>query len=574
VGVPPVEAEPADAAPVAVVTPHPADAAATRASARDALAVAAVALAFALPLRGLLRAQGPPMEEGFMLVFPELVLKGEIPNRDFLHLYGPGSLWALAGAYKVFGVSLMTERVFGLLQQMAVVFGVYALARPWGRRLAVCCAWISAVILIPFGLTALAWVGAVGLGVIALACGVAARSAEAPRRGHVLALTAGLCFGLALLFRLDLALATALAVAALVWGMAARRRNALFLGLAFGVAPYVIHLATAGPRNVWDGMVIDPVFHLRGGRRLPVPPPWGHLDGFLQRAGALDQLSWPLPSLRTAPELFLWFFLLIAIVAFLLFVAWIATRARPSSRRARTLLVVALFSAGLMPQAIQRVDSAHFAWVGCVPIAFLPVAITEIVRRVAPRVSYARATLVSGVLVVAIVLFVIPEFTARRYADYVAQTFNVHRTAHRIEHDGRVFYYGKKDRADAANAVIAAAARVSKPGDRLVVGTGDLRKTPYSDAYLYYMLPELHPGTYYIEMDPGVANAADSGLAGEIAQADTVILSKIWDDWDEPNDSRKFGSDRPNQVLQQHFCLIGRYGRQYELYRTCREPRR
>ena len=57
-----------------------------------------VGLAFLVPLRGLLRAPGPPMEEGFMLVFPERVLDGDVPNRDFLHLYGPGSLWALAGA--------------------------------------------------------------------------------------------------------------------------------------------------------------------------------------------------------------------------------------------------------------------------------------------------------------------------------------------------------------------------------------------------------------------------------------------------------------------------------------------
>ena len=47
--------------------------------------------------RGLLRSQGPPMEEGFMLVFPERLLAGDFPNRDFLHLYGPGSVWILAG---------------------------------------------------------------------------------------------------------------------------------------------------------------------------------------------------------------------------------------------------------------------------------------------------------------------------------------------------------------------------------------------------------------------------------------------------------------------------------------------
>src|SRR5258706_8925003 len=150
---------------------------------RDAIALTIVALAFGLPLRGLLRAPGPPMEEGFMLVFPERVLHGSIPNTDFLHLYGPGSLWALAGAFKVFGVSLLTERLFGLAQQMAIVFGIYALARRWGRTIAVAGAVTSALIIIPFGLTALAWVGGVGLGVLGLAAGVRAPPPPAAPRG-------------------------------------------------------------------------------------------------------------------------------------------------------------------------------------------------------------------------------------------------------------------------------------------------------------------------------------------------------------------------------------------------------
>ena len=83
-----------------------------------------IGLAFALPLRGLLRNQGPPMEEGFMLVFPERVLHGDFPNRDFLHLYGPGSLWVLAGWMKVLGVTLESERLFALLQQIGVVTGL------------------------------------------------------------------------------------------------------------------------------------------------------------------------------------------------------------------------------------------------------------------------------------------------------------------------------------------------------------------------------------------------------------------------------------------------------------------
>src|SRR5438093_13741076 len=77
---------------------------------RNAIVFGIIGLAFLIPLRGLLRSQGPPMEEGFMLVFPERLLHGDLPNRDFLHLYGPGRLWALAAVYKVFGTSLTADR--------------------------------------------------------------------------------------------------------------------------------------------------------------------------------------------------------------------------------------------------------------------------------------------------------------------------------------------------------------------------------------------------------------------------------------------------------------------------------
>jgi hypothetical protein len=101
---------------------------------------------------------------------------------------------------------------------------------------------------------------------------------------------------------------------------------------------------------------------------------------------------------------------------------------------------------------------------------------------------------------------------------------------------------------------------VSEPGDRLFVGPRDLRQTPYSDAFLYYLLPDLPPATRYIEMDPGVADAEGSGLAEDLASADVVILSRVWDAWVEPNDSREIGSDEPVRVLEDRFCLVGSYG--------------
>jgi hypothetical protein len=570
----PPDAPPEDASDVDPLRAHPSPAGPPekeRQWPREVIALGIVALAFAVPLRGLLRAAGPPMEEGFMLVFPERVLKGDLPNRDFLHLYGPGSVWAIAGAFKAFGVSLVTERLFGLVQQMMIVFGIYALARRWNRVLAVTSALTSAFIIIPFGLTALAWVGAVGLGLLGAVAGMEARARRDDRVAGRFAIASGVCFGLALLFRLDLIVAITLAITALVWGLDRALRNRLFAGCGIAAVGYLIHLVTAGPGNVIDGMIIEPVFELRGGRSLPVPPPWGHYDGFLQKAASLQQLSWPIPDLKGPQQLFIWFFLLLAVIALLLLQGWRLMRTDPTSLRSRTMLVVALFSVGILPQAIQRVDSAHFAWVGCVPIGFLPVALFELVRGRDRRPDHQiRIALATGVFTLAILLFVIPTYTVTRYSDYVAQTFNTHRFAYPIEHDGRTFYYGTEERAAAANLVIAEADRISRPGQKLFVGSGDLRKTPYSDAYLYYMLSKLDPGTRYIEMDPGMANTDDSGLDRELATSDIAILSKIWDHWDEPNDSRKVGSDKASRVLAEHFCLVGSYLDLYELYQRCR----
>ena len=101
---------------------------------------------------------------------------------------------------------------------------------------------------------------------------------------------------------------------------------------------------------------------------------------------------------------------------------------------------------------------------------------------------------------------------------------------------------------------------MAEPGDSLFVGTGDLRKTPYSDAFFYYLFPKLAVGTYYIEMDPGMANRPDSGLAHEVATSDYLILSDVWTNWVEPNTSRKFGPNTPNEEVAKHFCLVGAYG--------------
>jgi hypothetical protein len=347
------------------------------------------------------------------------------------------------------------------------------------------------------------------------------------------------------------------------------------LGAAAGVSPYLIHLAMAGPAAVIDGLVVEPVFDLRGGRRLPLPPSWNHFDGFLQRAGLLEEPPWHLPAPPSPPQLSLGLQLLVAANAVLVLAGARVARRRQDHR----LLALAVFSAGLLPQALQRADSTHLAWVSAVPFGLLPAAVVALASNGTTSGARrgARARVAAAALPLVVMAALVPHFTWRTYVDQVAKSVGARSiNVGTMERDGRAFYYGRPDAVTAVRDLLADIDDVADPGDTLLVGTGDLRKTPYSEAFLYYLLPELPPATRYIEMDPGVANAADSGLADEVGRADVVILSSIRDDWVEPNDSRDEGDDRPNRILAADFCLVDSYGTGlfgrglYELYTRCR----
>jgi hypothetical protein len=435
------------------------------------------------------------------------------------------------------------------------------------------------IVITPSGLTAMAWVGGVGLGLWALSAAIDAQEAGDGSRAQLRGATvAGLLAGSALLYRLDLILAIAASGLVVWWGLGRDGRRRLVLSLVAGCSPYLVHLALAGPGHVIDGLVLEPVFDLRGGRRLPIPPSLDRFDGFLQGAGALDQPPWPRPAPSGPRQLWLWFFALLVAGAVLL-AAGVIVRRRTGELR---LLAIAAFSVGLFPQALQRPDSTHLAWVSCVAFAVLPAAVIELWRHRSersPRIAPAGVRLgLAAITAVAVLLVVVaPFFTYRSYAEATAQSFGHRVREQTIEHHGRRFPYKRHDAVAAVNEMLPVVDELTEPGDRLVVGPGDLRKTPYSEAFLYYLLPDLVPGTRYIEMDPGVANAPDSGLADEIAAADVVILSTIRDDWNEPNDSLLFGPDEPNQVLARDFCLVGSFGIDpfdpdrglYEVYTRC-----
>jgi hypothetical protein len=529
-----------------------------------------VAALIAIPLRGMYRFTGGTMEEGFMLYFPERIAEGDVPNVDFLHLYGPGSLHVLVGWYELFGNTLAAERTFGLLQHVAIIAALFTLARPWGRVAATAVAAFAVFyVLTPIGLTAMAWNGGLALTLWSAVFAVRASSLDggALRRNAV---AAGLLGGLALTYRPDLVLAVA---AVFGWLLISRRRSwpAVTAGAAVGLVPLWIHLAIAGPRASWQGMVADPIVHLRAGRELPRPPSWDRLDGALQAIAESEPPWWRLPHMPAPQAISLWFVATLAATVALLAYAVVLRRRGQRDGRSTVLLVVALVSVGILPQALQRPDSTHLTWVTCVSWPFAVVAVADAVQRRRPHLPMRQAVATGAACTLALTYALTALFTFRYYVLHARVSFGAVRPPFEVSRDDRSFYFGAPRAALASQQVIDDLDELALPGERLFVGPVDLARTWYSDAVFYWLFPEMEPATYYIEMDPGLANAEGSRLADDLATADYVILTAFWAGWREPNASMEFGSQAPNDVLAQQFCQF----RQYEdglvrLYYRCR----
>ena len=140
---------------------------------------------------------GAPMDEGLILVYPELVQHGAVPYRDFETIYGPANPWLLSVIYSTFGTTISVERATGLLYRILILLALFLIAQRWGPIIAAGCTLIAGCLLVTTGIVAYAWMGA-------MACALwYVWMITSCARSFSRCLGAGLIAGLALLFRVD-----------------------------------------------------------------------------------------------------------------------------------------------------------------------------------------------------------------------------------------------------------------------------------------------------------------------------------------------------------------------------------
>jgi hypothetical protein len=454
------------------------------------------------------------------------MIHGAAPNGAFESVYGAGSYWPIAGAFAAFGTSVTVERCVAFAYWIMLSGSIFVLVARRRGPLPAGLAAIASVVLLagPITLIAYAWIGGVAFGALGLC--LLDQGLRRPDRHRRWTFLSGVAFGLAVSYRLELAVAVGLVLVMLL--LVDRYRLWRVLpGVAVGLVPLVVNVAQVGPWAVLRGQLIEPTFDSGPGRHLPLS--WSGAGGELAIA------------------------LSIAVAVGLICFGVAAVRRGESF----VPLAVGLFDAGLLPQCFQRSDAIHVAYVACfvIPSALL-VPLTR--NRPAPgRRHRPDAGLVAGVLLVALVA----PLAWTTYRAQVARSLGVDPDPEYIvTNEGRAIQLSSSAQARDLQQLLRTLDRRARAHGRVFVGPVDMRRTNLNDTYIYFLLPQLTPGTFYLEMEPGVANAPSSDLARQVSRNDWLILTSEWDGWSEPNASTVDGSENPNRVARSQFSRVGAWG--------------
>lgn len=487
----------------------------------------AVALASAGLLSLGLQKGGPPLDEGMLLSGADLIQRGMKPGLDFNYTYGPTSLSTIAINEALLGPGVTAQRILGVGYRIAILLGLYALARPRGQNVALASISIGAILLASVTAGAYAWFGAIALLLASLS--LFSRSFSAQRQGLFL-WGSGLLGGLALGFRPDLGLAALLMLLPLFLLVSLRQKALFVVGVFLGLAPLASHVIGISPQALYQALVVEPRLMMPG-RVLPIP--------------------WKEPKLVV--------FLLLTLIAK---IAWLVSgtvrlRREPRSPEARTHMGIGLLSIALLPQVIQRADSWHIVYGAIVSVALLPALLAPTQEPIADRLRSLWKPVASPFFSVALLVISAPKIL-------LSQPLSLSQ-GHRVQHGGRDFFLDSQEQARDAQGLLDDLGRLSKNGERIFIGPRDLRRTNYNDTYLYYLLPQLTPASYFTMLVPGLDR---DRLAKEISSADWLALTSFYDDWNEPNASMSYASDELNLLVEERFCKVADHG-SYQLLSRC-----
>jgi hypothetical protein len=459
-----------------------------------------------------------PFDEGITLLGADRVLHGAVPHRDFYTLYGPGQFYVLAGLFKLFGASVLIERVWTIIACACCIGFIFLVVdRVAPRRFAV----LGAIAGLPWFQNTHPYGGAIIPCMAAILAGllfltpVLGRGGRSPRL-----LGAGVCAGVAMLFRYDVGVAVfgseCLLLAISIWferPVVPNRPRAILESLVvFGAGylivavPLVIAYGTNGVFPDWFfDVVVFPADAYARTRGLPLPRLW---------------------VLRKAPTEFIGVYLPLVVFAAVVPAIMAAAGQRALQWTLLTLAVLELiwFGKGFVRATLAQMS---MALVLCAPLAAMAAQPIRGRGRIGSAMAVAARVLCLGLIV------------ATEPAALAPMVRNLTRPpdCHPPAGLERIACF------EMSQATVETAQYVQQhtgPDDPVFVGLNRHDKIFINDMTLYFAMNRV-PATKWYQFDPGLQTSApiQREIIGELQRVrpKLVVLEEIWKNMNEPNES-------------------------------------
>ncbi len=479
-------------------------------------------------------------DEGLILTAAMRVGAGQIPHRDFYANYGPAQFYILAGLFRLFGPSILVERLYDLFIEGLLVTAVFGIAKSFCRRsFALCTAIVTLLWL--FCLIYLTGTPVIPVSLLnvvssALVLTVFVRSVSARRM-----LAAGAIAGAAALFRYDTGFAlfathTCVIIIAHYLGPDSKRLRTFtrtwgpyLLGFAVvTLPPALYYLAVAPLHPILHDIVLYPGKYYHRGRKLPFP-------GISLRTFENIQVYLPIP-----------------VVAISLYVAWTQSfRARGNGgsgldRRVGGFLVTfGLLALVMYFKGFVRMELTHM-YLCVIPYLLLIAVLFQYRQRlfrplqmviaaaaylsllaIASSTWHHRGNLYQSVMVEAMALSRGP--TSPEIQTWCALSNPFTRGICFLPEDDRI-------------RTIEFLDSHTTPAELLYVGLVNHDKIFENDNLIYFGSQRL-PATHWSHFDPGLQNSygIQSEMIEELGESHPlyIVLDSEFEHSNEPNDSAK-----------------------------------
>lgn len=141
-------------------------------------------------------------DEGIILFGSVRILSGDVPYRDFYANYGPAQFYVVAALFKMFGPSVIVERIWDLLIRSSTILIIYLIIdNAWSRRTALFTAFAAALWLTAFRTYGYPVFPCLFFSILSLYCILPVFMG---RREIPFLLASGVCIGIVALFRYDI----------------------------------------------------------------------------------------------------------------------------------------------------------------------------------------------------------------------------------------------------------------------------------------------------------------------------------------------------------------------------------